>query len=457
MNKSLRSIIYILLIIMLSSFSLYGCKNIKTDKKTEEVIDLNTVLTPDEMKEDFDYLVKTLKNVHPKTIDGFSIEQNSIINKVYEKIENPMTAEEFFFLFHELVISFEDGHTFTQLGKTNGYLNVPVEWLNGGIYIVEDTDILKKGDKIVSISGKDEDELLGIFKKIISPENVFWVKAISKYFFFQASYLRHFGLINNDDIMSLDIERDGVIHSVNIPVIEKLPRTDNENARDWVGWNIEEDSNLAVIYFDKCVYDDEVDDILRNFFKAVSDNGIENIALDLRKNSGGRTELVKQFLKYLDVEKYYTLTSSIRYSKEMKEFGYYEKDSGYVENERKIRTNKKIEDSSLLFSGNVYVLTSFKTFSSANWFSLIIKDNNIGKIIGEPTGNATTRFGDSPMFTMPNTGFAFQVSHKKFIRPDIDKGYENAIYPNIYVYTTIDDILTNRDPQLDKLKEIIQK
>lgn len=45
------------------------------------------------------------------------------------------------------------------------------------------------------------------------------------------------------------------------------------------------------------------------------------------------------------------------------------------------------------FKRNVYILTSSLTFSSANDFAVIFRDNNIGKIIGEPTGNQSSSYG----------------------------------------------------------------
>lgn len=76
--------------------------------------------------------------------------------------------------------------------------------------------------------------------------------------------------------------------------------------------------------------------------------------------------------------------------------------------------------------------------------------------IGEPTGNAPSSYGDSPSFQMPMTGFQFTVSIKKWTRPDKNSDLEDSLYPDVLVYTTIEDIKQGRDPQLEKLKEMIR-
>ena len=87
----------------------------------------------------------------------------------------------------------------------------------------------------------------------------------------------------------------------------------------------------------------------------------------------------------------------------------------------------------------------------------MIKDNGLGTIIGEPTGNAPSSYGDVPTFQMPNTGFSFTVSHKRFVRPNPDNDPADALYPDVPVHTTIDDIINGTDPQLEKLKAIIKQ
>jgi C-terminal processing protease CtpA/Prc len=116
-----------------------------------------------------------------------------------------------------------------------------------------------------------------------------------------------------------------------------------------------------------------------------------------------------------------------------------------------------VKDAKLLFEGKLFVLTSPRTFSSGNWFAVIVKDNALGTILGEPTGNAPSSYGDSPSFQLPHTGFRFSVSHKRWVRPNPDNDPEDALYPDIPVYTTIEDIIRGADPQLEKLRALVKQ
>ena len=55
-----------------------------------------------------DYLVNTLKSVHPKALHGLSLEQDNIIKDSYAKIEKPLKAGEFYFIANEIACSFKD-------------------------------------------------------------------------------------------------------------------------------------------------------------------------------------------------------------------------------------------------------------------------------------------------------------------------------------------------------------
>ncbi len=64
------------------------------------------------------------------------------------------------------------------------------------------------------------------------------------------------------------------------------------------------------------------------------------------------------------------------------------------------------------------MLTSADTFSSAMMFAEYVKDNGLGKIIGEAPGNAPSGYGDTATFVLPNSRLLVQISTKQFQRAD---------------------------------------
>ena len=71
--------------------------------------------------------------------------------------------------------------------------------------------------------------------------------------------------------------------------------------------------------------------------------------------------------------------------------------------------------------------------------------------------NQPSSYGDILKFQLPVSGFKFNVSHKKWIRPNVDNDPEDSLYPDVEVYTTIEDILNERDPQIEELVKIVKE
>ncbi|NMB02797.1 MAG: hypothetical protein GX971_14960 [Firmicutes bacterium] len=84
--------------------------------------------------------------------------------------------------------------------------------------------------------------------------------------------------------------------------------------------------------------------------------------------------------------------------------------------------------------------------------ALIFQDNHLGQVLGEPTGNAPTSYGDILGFTLPNSQFPMIISHKSWVRPDPKRDPSDALYPDLYVPTTVQDVREQR-PQMEWLFE----
>lgn len=423
----------------------------------KEQVSTNQLMTVDEMKADLDYVVNTLKDVHPKAYNGFTEEQNMIIERAYGKIKKPMKAGEFYFILNEVICSLKDAHTMIWLEAAEGdrVIDLPIVWLNDGMYIEDDRDTLKKGDKVLSIGGKTEQDLLEELTKIIPAENKQWVKVMGKSNITNEPYLSFLGLIE-DDYVNVRIQRSGKEFNLKLPLV-KHEESEKKASEDWVSYTIDGENSLGVFRLDTCINNEKYRMTLENFFEEVAKNNIKNIAVDVRRNTGGNSMVIDEFIKYIEVDEYFTYTGDIRYSKQASEQRGYFRKWGYKSYTNKIKSNKKVSDKNLIFDGKIYVLTSPNTFSSGNWFAVIVRDNSIGKIIGEPTGNQPSSYGDVLKFQTPNTGFIFQVSYKKWVRPITDNDPEDSLYPDVEVYTTIEDIIYGRDPQIQKLIQIVKE
>lgn len=143
--------------------------------------------------------------------------------------------------------------------------------------------------------------------------------------------------------------------------------------------------------------------------------------------------MANEFLKYLDIPSYKDMGLVWRLG-----FLNISAGGGVTENER-------YEE--LLYDGNVYLLTSYHTFSSAMDFAQYISDNDLGTLIGEPCGNSPNSFGEISVFKCPNSEITFQVSTKSWKRIDMENT-DLLLQP---------DILCDANEAEDKLYELIGK
>ena len=186
--------------------------------------------------------------------------------------------------------------------------------------------------------------------------------------------------------------------------------------KPFVYYEIDADKNLAVLTLNSCRFNDEYIGCLKTMFTEIRQNGIDNVAVDLRNNGGGNSLVANEFIKYLDVESFKTATYKWR-------FGMFTLTSGDG-----IIQNERYED--LLFGGNVYILTSSDTFSSAMLFAQYIKDNRLGKIIGAAPGLPASHYGEIATFVLPNSKLQFSVSTKFMWRADKESA-DSHVSPDI--------------------------
>ena len=99
----------ILLIPILLSLIFSGCASVITQKKTEPT-NPNKLYSPEELKEDLDYLFQTMEDVHPNL---YAYTPKSVIDSLREKatgqLTNPKTAFEFGKLVTPLIVKLGDG------------------------------------------------------------------------------------------------------------------------------------------------------------------------------------------------------------------------------------------------------------------------------------------------------------------------------------------------------------
>jgi hypothetical protein len=462
--KSAKKIIFTFFLLVLTTGS------------AQKTIFAQVLLTPEEMQQDLDYVADLIRRVHPDPFHALAeAEFNALVQDLGQSITTPLSREEFFFILKKLTNTLKDGHTELYYSPEQSYVPARFYWAVDGVVVTVARSGcgLEFGDKVVSLGEKDAWDLLDQLAQLIATENAFWLRDRSAEALSRGSFLRHLGLIEDNSVRFVVEDIRGNSKDVRVSLTPDPPPSEPTSSRPFCGWSLDEAHSLGLFYLDQCYFNTAYQSALQNFFEEVKNKGIKRVALDIRRNTGGSSFVVDEFLRYMPVRfggwfvhmpytKVRGFLTDIRYSPEAASQQNYSQTSGYQLadlNLRLIGANlMRIPPPSSLdsiFHGDAFILTSGRTYSSANWFAVLFQDNRLGSILGEPTGNKPTYFGHPLNFITPNSQFNLYISHKKFYRPDYTKDSLDSVLPDFYFPTRVGDIREARDAQMEGLLSLL--
>lgn len=406
------------------------------------------MIPTNKIKKDIEILFESLESIHPNLYYNSNKDiTKEKIRVLQNEIKDNVSEIEFYKKIGPLVASLNDGHTFCFPGKsydkyiTQGKLFFPL-----GIKVYRSQIIvnsvlctnkqIQEGDIIDSINGISSDELCSIMKKYISGEDdILKVELLGTYFRgflwilfnMKKNFVVEFSRNDENFITTLN----GIDYNDLISSLDKFIQVDRKSRLEFI-------DDIALMTFDSFTdFDSEKNNIDAYFDEIVHQNS-KRLVIDLRNNRGGDTRVGDLILsRLIDVPYRQYSNINIKISEQIKE--YYRTNDfirGYYRDyDPSILT--KVEDAQIgetisvegkylkkseksIFKGEVYLLTSVVTYSSASSFVSAFKDYNIGKIVGESPGGFSNSYGDIYMFELPNSGLEITVSHKYHIRPNGD-------------------------------------
>lgn len=389
------------------------------------ILNYDETISYKDAKEDMSALKAHLKKIHPMFKDGLSENIEKAFDDALGRLANAdkITVNDLRREMQTVLHLMGDAHTTT-------YNNYPDDK-----YLKTIPQKYSQGYDIIEINGKSIQEIYDEAKPYYCFETEDWIS------------------IDLGSLANLDFLGYGA------PFTYKWSNGENEieetyTASDFVGWNefaeirneyytpsepkdfvyydIDEQKSLAVLTLTECNYNQTYIDCVKEMFAEVKQRNIRSVAVDLRGNGGGSSLVGNEFVKYLPVDSYFD--------------GGYAWRCGFITFESKQVELRNDCNKNLAFDGNVFILTDKRSFSAAKDFAMLIQDNNLGKVVGEPSANAVNGYGDITCFYLPNTGLFVQISTKKWYRIDSSN-------PNEYV---MPDYPCESSGCFEKLYEIIE-
>ena len=399
-------------LIIFVALTMYPEWNSKPSNKIDWSKDTgNVTYSKAEALEDYMYMIKYLKKVHPKTHDGFDDELMDKMLEVKNDLESTDQIKGYD-LCRELesVLSvLGDGHTIIQESYPEYH------------YMKHNYEHRHKGDTLVAINGLTFADILENNPYIVSYERKEYGERMIKNRVSSLEGLNYLGIDTTGTITYNYKTADGgtdeevvtaedfLLYDEFIEYSEAVTGEDlssDTEDRGFVYYDIYEEDDLAVLTVTKCNYNDTYKQTVKAMFDEIYEKNIGNVAVDLADNSGGSSMVANEFIKYLDVDSYYSWPDVMRFGPLM------------IKDKKGLVTNNKRGHG---FNGNVYIITSVWSYSASMDFAMLIQDNGIGKVVGEACGNMPKSYGQIIRFVLPNSGLIVQISTKEWHRVDETK------------------------------------
>lgn len=332
---------------------------------------------------------------------------------------------------------------------------------------------------MTSFGGLTSTDIFSKLEASIPHENVFFLEALPQSWLVREDFLAYFGVLREDSTVNFVLEdTDGNLRTTSVPLedfsaISAATELQEGSSESFVTYELVKEASTAVFKLDECAFNEEYMAILQEFWNAVleGDDNVDTVVLDLRENRGGEVAVALAFLNYITKDPYTLFDVEQRQSDElcnqmpelcapeviglMQQLGVdtsqevYELPGTALSIFLSQLTGPPLDT---IFEGSLYVLTSGKTFSSAHLFAGVVLRNNLGSVVGTPTGNTPNFWGNLLRFDVPHTDLTFMLASSQTSLYNNVEGAEDgldAVYPQILVPTTLQDISEGADAQLD--------
>lgn len=420
-------------------------------------------LSKEQAQFDIEALMYTLNQVHPNifAVCG-QAELMGAVNEAIKSLPDSVSPVELYRLVAPVVSMIGDGHT-TLAFPYNSFFTYETERMPVFVSVMSDNtlectssldSIIPRGAKILSINGMKSADILESMMKFVSGEKRHY-KLSQLDYPFQALYMMLYPAKEYAVEYLPKGSKKAWTHtfpSVKWEEIRKrCPSTGKGGRHDAYSFEIDRKNNVAVMDFRSFDKPERMKQFADSMFTALRNEGIGNLIIDVRNNSGGNSNVGDVLLRYISpvpfdqIDKMFVKVTPTT-AKLMGDTSIPQMLKFHTSSPSEFIQPRSAEEGH--YNGNVYLLTSNKTFSSAGLFAWTFKECGVGKVIGEETGGMGVHFGDILGYELPVSKLFCSVSYKRFWQMNADENNNHG---------TIPDVAVPADEALDAAMKLIKK
>ena len=468
----------------MKQFLLFACIFIYGHLKAQQPEDSAQLFTPAQLQADWDTLYTQLQLNHPALYAQWpKKEADAAFKKLRKGLTRPLTRSAFDLMARRFISNFQDGHTYVETDfnhsdlvnydKQGGkFFPIGVAIIEGKLYC-SDTSFaptpIPPGAELIALNGRSSKEIIRTLSTLLSADDKRSSYIVTQRLFGYALWL-NYGWGNQTRV---DFTYNGKKQTVLVEGISRGRYMGLVFGRGPVRQlHLYPEHQLAVLQINSYSSPVASRSFIDSSFKVIKEKGIKYVALDLRKNGGGNSQIGDMVLAYITrkpyngihsktwlngpimqsiasdnwrfpfIEEARTQWDAIAPNRYSKTFGPRQPDS--------------LANPELFANVKFYLLTSGITYSSAHMTALSVKCGQLGTIIGQPTGERLNLTGEIAPFVLPHTKLSIWVPTALFTSA-CGVGTQVGVEPDYYIPVRAAAIKEGRDAELSFLKELIQK
>lgn len=394
-----------------------------------------TLSRDDAWRQDLLYLVDEIKRLHVNIYHTVSPENfQGKISSINERIPS-LTDQQVVFEFMQLLGSVGNGHNFIIPGfaAKGSFSQIPMQfyWFSDGLYVVGASEEYQQwiGSKVEAFGKTSTAQALERTKSINARDNEMQLRWLSPYYLSLTAALEGLGIVDSSEDFTLTLSNASGVESkihpkttaMNFSGFPKLPPLTATESPRYLEKNSDNywselipETNALYIQLNDVVNKSSVS--LKEFNleirKQLIKEGVDNLILDLRHNSGGDGSLISPMIATMVFFEAY---------------------------------NPK---------GKMFVLIGRNTFSAAHNLLLDISRLTDAIIVGEPSGSRPNALSEAGWFNLPYSGLTGIVS-SQFHQVGEPEDHRIWVAPHMPISLSSNEYFSGKDPSIDAIVKLI--